>query len=114
MNVYCRADSEGLVLRKRQRGMFAVSVLWENVFQTATRHESFLTFRKILEAVGSLGALRYTLVIQQACITDLWLERLMRLVAMEIKMEILCLVKMNHPSEETAFRTVATYLRNNS
>ena len=110
MNVYCRADSEGLVLRKRQRGMFAVSVLWENVFQTATRHESFLTFRKILEAVGSLGALRYTLVIQQACITDLWLERLMRLVAMEI----ICLVKMNHPSEETAFRTVATYLRNNS
>ena len=102
------------MLRHRQRGTSAVSVHWENVFQTATRHESFLKFRKIREADGSLGALRYTFVLRQACTTDLWLGRLMRLVAMKLKMDRTCSVKTNHPSEGTAFSSAPTYLPNNS
>ena len=83
-------------------------------FQTAMRPESFLKFRKICEAVSLLGALRYTLDLWQACITDLCLGRLWRLVSLKLKTEIICSVKMNHPSEGTAFRSVSTYLLNNN
>ena len=38
----------------------------------------------------------------------------MRVVAMSIMMEIIFFIKMYHPSDGTAFRSVSTYLETNS
>ena len=94
--------------------MSPVLVLWNDVFKMAIRHESFFTCWKILEVVGSLVHLKDTMIKQQACLIDVYLSRLMRVVAMRIKMEIVFFIKhtshlMDHPLREYqhSFRTTA-------
>ena len=80
----------------------------------AIRHETFFTLRKKIEVFGSQVPLRYTMMKLQDCKTDIQLGRLMRVVAMRIKIEVIFFVKMCHPSDRTTFISVSTYLQNNS
>jgi len=58
------------------------------------RHKSFFTCRKILEVVISLVPLTYTMIIEQPCIINVYLGRLMRVVAMRLNMEIIFFIKL--------------------
>ena len=57
----------------------------------------------------SLLTLRYTMINLEVCIIDFQLSGLMRVEAMNVTTEIIFLMKMNHPSDGTAFRSVLTY-----
>lgn len=53
---------EGLTLCSMQWGLVSWFGLWSEVFQMVIRHESFFTYRKKIEVVGSLVPLRYTMI----------------------------------------------------
>ena len=62
--------------------------------------------------VGSLFTLRYIMIKQEACIIDVLLGNLMRVVAMRLKMELILFLKLYHPHDGTSFTLVSTYLQN--
>ena len=69
-NIFFSGDIKGLVLGWMQWGMFLLFVLWDEVFQMAVKHESFVTCRKIIEVVGLLVPLRYIVIKEQNCIIN--------------------------------------------
>ena len=73
----------------------------------------FFTCRKSIEAVRSLFTVRYTMIKQQACIIHMYLSRLMRVVAMRLKMEIIFFIKLYHPPDGWSLISVSAYLQNN-
>ena len=54
------------------------------------------------------------MIILQACIIDFYLSRLMRVVAMRLKMEIIFFIPNYHPSDGAALESVSTYLETKS
>ena len=53
--------------------------------------KSLFTYTKRLEVIDSLVPFRYTMIKQKACIIDIYLRRLMRVVAKILRMEIILL-----------------------
>ena len=83
------------------------------VFQTGIKHDSFFTCMK--KCGGDLtGTLRYTMTQEQACIIDVKLRSLIRVVTMRLRMDMILLVKLYHPSDGSSFTSVSTYIQNNS
>ena len=76
--------------------------------------ESFFPCRKRFEVVGSLAALGYIMIKLHNCIFDVYLRRLIRVVAMSLKMDIILLPKLYHPSNGSSFTSVSTYLQKNT
>ena len=64
------------------------------MFQTGIRHESFFTWKHILEVVGSLVPFPITMILQQDCIINIYLGRMMRVLTMRLKMEIILSFKL--------------------
>ena len=76
----------------RLRGMVFVLVLWSDMYKMAIRHP-FLPLGKYL---GGHLTLRCTMMKEQACIINMYLSRLMRVVAMRINLEIILPIIMYH------------------
>ena len=85
------------LLQGWHRGLHAwlevLFVHWDDVFQMSMRHHSFFSCRKRLEVLTPLVTLRYTMFEHQACIINIYLGSLMRVVVMRLKMEIILFVK---------------------
>ena len=94
----------------RQWGMVSMLVVRDVVFETDIRHEFLSHVHKII-VVGWLVNLRYTMIKQQACIINVFLRRLMRVLAMRLKVEIILFIKLYHPSDGSSFTSVSTYLQ---
>ena len=78
------------------------------------RLKYFFLCRVIPKVVRLLVTLRYIMIKQQACIMDIQVGSLMRVVAMRLKMEIILFPKLYHPPDETSYISVSTYLQNSS
>lgn len=58
--------------------------------------------------------LRYIMIKQEYSIIHVYIGRLMRMVAMRLKMGIILFINMYHTSDATSFISVSTYLQNKS
>ena len=72
----------------------------------------FFACRKRLELIGSLVLFRYTMKKHLASIIDIYLRRLMTVVAKILRMDIILLVLFYNSSDGSSFTSISTYLQN--
>ena len=90
--------------------MYALFVFWDDVIENSFFFFLFFffTFRKRYQVACKLLPLRFTMINLQVCIIDFYIGRLMRMVAMSLKIEIIFFIKMYHLSYGTDFMSVST------
>jgi len=92
-------------------GMDSFFVPWDVLFQIAMSHNFYFTFRNSLEEFCPRINLRYNMFKHQASRIHIQLGSLMRVVALSLQMEIICLIQEDHPSDGSSFPSTSTYLK---